>query len=534
MAPRHNQDRPNFVLFVTDQHRADYLGCYGHPVLRTPHIDRIPRNGVRFDKFYVSSPQCQANRSTMMTGRMPSVHGVRGAGIPLPLRSNTFVDLMRADGYQTALVGKCHLQNIHDWAPEILPQTFIERRDGPLTEFSEALKPIPGEDYEQERGSLWRYRSVYRPLTDYYGFEHVDLVTQHGDMGEAGYYTWLRSKGYSPEKLRGPDNTLPHDYVCPEAWRTAVPEELYPTAFVEQKSVEYLENYARLRDSKPLFMQVSFPDPHHPFTPPGRYWGMHNPDDMPLPPSFDMEDDPPPHLQWSRKYTRTKGNAYHAYPATRREAQEAAALTCDMMAMVDDAVGTVLDTLDRLGMSDNTILMFTSDHADLLGDHGLVLKGPFHFQGLVRVPFMWSDPHMRPTSESCDRVCGTIDMGPTILNRAGIDPFNGMQGRSMLPLMSEPRANWRHGLVIEEEQQHGVLGFDEPMRLNSFVTERHRMTIYHDVEWGELYDLEEDPHECTNLWDSHNARELRREMMEALAYERMALVDTSPFPTRLA
>ena len=141
---------------------------------------------------------------------------------------------------------------------------------------------------------------------------------------------------------------------------------------------------------------------------------------------------------------------------------------------------------------------------------------------------------MGPTSDSCDRVCGTIDMGQTILDRAGIDPFNGMQGRSMLPLMSEPRADWRHGMLIEEEQQHGVLGFDEPIRLNSFVTERHRMTIYHGAEWGELYDLAEDPHECMNLWDSHNARELRREMMEALAYERMALVDTSPFPTRLA
>ena len=128
---------------------------------------------------------------------------------------------------------------------------------------------------------------------------------------------------------------LPHDYICPEAWRTAVPEELYPTAFVEQKSVEYLENYARQRDPKPLFMQVSFPDPHHPFTPPGRYWGMHNPDDMPLPPSFDMEDDPPPHLQWSRKYTRTKGNAYHAGlvfcpPAEHREPMSGLAIPFSM------------------------------------------------------------------------------------------------------------------------------------------------------------------------------------------------------------
>ena len=205
-----------------------------------------------------------------------------------------------------------------------------------------------------------------------------------------------------------------------------------------------------------------------------------------------------------------------------------------MIAMIDDAVGTVLDTLDHLGLSDNTILMFTSDHADLLGDHGMVLKGPFHYQGLIRVPFLWSDPHARPTSATCDRVGGTVDMGPTILDRAGIEPFNGIQGRSMLPLMSHTEVDWRRGIIVEEEQHHGVLGFNEPMRLNSLITDRHRMTLYHGLEWGELYDLEEDPYECTNLWDSHNARELRRELMEIMAYERMALVDRSPFPTRLA
>src|SRR5262245_32435585 len=103
--------RPNFILFITDQHRADYLGCYGHPVVRTPHIDSIAACGIAFDKFYVTSPVCMPNRASLMTGRMPSVHGVRANGIPLSLDAVTFVDLLRDAGYATALIGKSHLQN---------------------------------------------------------------------------------------------------------------------------------------------------------------------------------------------------------------------------------------------------------------------------------------------------------------------------------------------------------------------------------------------------------------------------------------
>ncbi len=109
--------RPNFILFITDQHRADYLGCYGHPVLKTPHIDSIAARGTAFDRFYVASPVCMPNRASLMTGRMPSVHGVRSNGIPLSREAVTFVDLLRAAGYRTALVGKSHLQNFTGNAP---------------------------------------------------------------------------------------------------------------------------------------------------------------------------------------------------------------------------------------------------------------------------------------------------------------------------------------------------------------------------------------------------------------------------------
>ena len=111
--------RPNFLLFITDQHRADFLGCYGHPVLRTPHIDSIARRGTAFDRFYVASPVCQPNRASLMTGRMPSVHDVRSNGIPLSMEAVTFVDLLRDAGYRTALVGKSHLQNFTSWPPLI-------------------------------------------------------------------------------------------------------------------------------------------------------------------------------------------------------------------------------------------------------------------------------------------------------------------------------------------------------------------------------------------------------------------------------
>src|SRR5579862_2469935 len=138
-------DRPNFLLIMTDQQRADHLGCSGHPILRTPNIDSIAEHGVSFDRFYVATPVCMPNRATLMTGRMPSVHGVRSNGMPLPLRSNTFVDALRAGGYATALVGKSHLQNFTGFGP-ILKREPPRAGDQVLgEEFAEALKPVAGE-----------------------------------------------------------------------------------------------------------------------------------------------------------------------------------------------------------------------------------------------------------------------------------------------------------------------------------------------------------------------------------------------------
>src|SRR5688572_2503240 len=145
---------PNFILFITDQHRADHLGCYGHPVVRTPHIDSIAARGVAMDRFYVASPVCMPNRASLMTGRMPSSHGVRANGIPLSRSSVTFVDLLAAAGYRTALVGKSHLQNFTGAGPLFKSP---ERKGAPAPEkIASAIDHKLGTDeYNEENPKEW-------------------------------------------------------------------------------------------------------------------------------------------------------------------------------------------------------------------------------------------------------------------------------------------------------------------------------------------------------------------------------------------
>ena len=222
--------RPNILLFITDQHRVDYLGCSGHPVLKTPHIDSIAARGVRFTRFYVATPVCMPNRSTLMTGRMPSVHGVRSNGSPLSLHSNTFVDALRASGYATALVGKSHLQNFGPYPP-IVKRPPPRPGDQVLdAEFAEAKKAIAGDGpYDQEHPKRWEAGHDFPIQLPFYGFQHVDLCTAHGDEVGGHYYVWLKSQRPDADALRDRKNQLPHDYVCPQAFRTPIPAVKFPS-----------------------------------------------------------------------------------------------------------------------------------------------------------------------------------------------------------------------------------------------------------------------------------------------------------------
>jgi arylsulfatase A-like enzyme len=522
---------PNFLFIITDQQRADHLGCYSNPIVRTPHIDALARAGFRAEQFYVSTPICMPNRATLMTGRMPSVHGVRHNGIELSLDETTFVEMLREAGYHTALVGKAHLQNITG-APAQWPPDPRERQP------RDARRRGPGR-YGQELGPAWEKDSQHELTLPYYGFETVDLSIRHADEQYGHWRRWVRAQTKDADRLIGPENAIPAPEFeltkCRQAWRTRVPEELYPTSWITERTLDVLRDCAQR--GTPFFIQCSYPDPHHPFTPPGKYWSMYAPDDVPLPPSFRAgHRNLPPHVEWLYRQRDTGKAVKHTqalFACSEREAREAIALNYGTISLIDDGVGRLLATLERLGLAGDTVVIFTSDHGDFLGDHQLLLKGPIHYTGLVRTPFIWKDPAMTAPRESAALV-QAIDLAPTVLARAGVPAFNGMQGRSLLPLIEGRADSVRDALVIEEEGQRTYLGFTGRVRMRSLVTAQHRISLYDGVEWGELYDRQADPEETINLWDDAGARKLRDELMERLTRAMLAATEESPYPSALA
>jgi arylsulfatase A-like enzyme len=217
-----------------------------------------------------------------------------------------------------------------------------------------------------------------------------------------------------------------------------------------------------------------------------------------------------------------------------REARESLALTYGMIAMIDDAIGRVLARLSELGLAENTIVIFTSDHGDFMGDHQLMLKGPLHFEGIIRTPFIWYDPHQPALGKRCSELAGTIDIAQTILDRASLGAFNGMQGRSLLPAIAGVPTAARQTFLIEEESQRLQMGFTERARLRTVLTDRYRLSVYAGVAWGELYDRDADPHEMINCWSDPSYAGVRSDLQLELTRAMLDASETSPHPTKIA
>jgi len=516
--------QPNFLFFITDQQRADWLGCYGHPVLKTPHIDAIAAQGVRYEQFHVATPLCMPNRASLITGRFPSVHGLRYNGCRLPLGANTFVNVLANNGYHTASIGKSHLQ----------PFTGLPQKDqGQKFAAEEAWSVDDGNYYQEEAG---RYESDgrYQFETPYYGYQHVDVVTSHGDRCGGHYRQWFRENAPDWQALYDDANELPHNYSCPQAYRTPVPEELYPTAYIRDSAISYLQS--RQNNDQPFFAFVSFPDPHHPFNPPGKYWDMYSPDDFSVNLPYSAHKNPTKPMQWLHDSWQT-GDGSQLTPQTAMMVdepalKEAMALTAGMMSMVDDAVGDVVASLKQTGLMDNTVICYNSDHGDYLGDFNMLLKSGLPFKSITRVPFIWSDPQNRKASVS-DAMASTVDIGPTILERAGLEPYNGTQGLSFLNTLSGGQGK-REDLLIECNDGSARFGFDKAARIRSVVSQNWRYTLYLGEEWGELYNLKDDPDETQNLWDSEAHKDIRLALSERLNQHLTNQMDESPRADRLA
>lgn len=519
------KDQPNFIFFITDQHRADWLGCSGHPIVKTPNIDAIASNGTQFDNFHVASPVCMPNRASLLTGRYPSQHGLRYNGCTLPLNANTFVDVLAGSGYRTATIGKSHIQPFLDASP-------IGRSPQKTGPISEAWKEDQ-RDYSQEEPGRYLDNGKYEFKTPYYGYQHVDMVTNHGDLCGGHYLQWFRENAPNWKELQDRKNQLPHNYSCPQSYRTPIPVEYYPTTYIKDRAIEYLKKSTS--QEAPFFLFVSFPDPHHPFNPPGKYWDMYSPSDFEPNLLYENHKNPTPPMQWMHQNWLSGGEPLTRQTATmieREHIKEAMALTAGMITMVDDAIGDVMAALNDTEKVDNTVVCFNSDHGDYLGDFNMLLKGALPFKSITRVPFIWSDPRQKQQPHS-KVLASTIDLSATILDRAGIDPYFGIKGKTLLDNMSEDK-KIRTELLVEYNDGGARIGFESPARVRSLITENYRFTFYLDQEWGELYDLKGDPDETHNLWDHPKYENIKAKLSIDLIQSLTGLMDESPQSKRLA
>jgi arylsulfatase A-like enzyme len=520
-------DRPNFLMIVVDQQRADWLSCYGHPVIKTPHIDSLAREGWRFDEFHTASPVCMPNRASILTGRYPSIHGLRYNGCALSGRANTFVEVLRNDGYQTAAIGKSHLQ---PFSSNDAPRPKGEEQQY-NTDIPEAWK----DDYQpyihEEPG---RYETIdeYDFPTPYYGFDYIDMVTSHGIECGGHYLQWLRKQAPDWQALTDPNNQFEHDYTCPQACRTKMPEELYPTRYIENQVIDWLKNDRD--DDHPFFLFASFPDPHHPFNPPGKYWDSYFPDQFELPvKSSDIQPQP---VTLKYALDRLSAGQYpntpqEAFAATDQQVREAMALTGGLIHMIDDAVGNILSTLEAEGLAKNTVVIFTSDHGDYLGDSNLLLKGPWMRKSIHRVPFIWKDPEDSSQGET-DILGSAVDIAPTVLARAGVKPYFGIQGRNLLQ-DKETRTGREH-LLIEHNDNVARMGLNSASRSRTLYSQDARITVYAGENWGELFDLNNDPLETINRWDDPEYQLLKIKLLEQLTEQLALTMDESPRAIRRA
>ena len=452
-------DRPNILWICTDQQRYDTIGALGYHHVDTPHIDGLAAKGIAFTRAYCQSPICTPSRGSFLTGMYPSAIHVTGNGNDAFPSSPPLVSKRMADvGYDCGLIGKLHLASAY-------------RR----------IEPRVDDGYR-----FWEYSHAPRD----------DWPVGHG------YSDWVRQQGAVLGEMTGDPQ--------------GVPAELHQTTWCAEKTIEFMHQDRQ----GPWMACVNIYDPHPPFNPPQRYRDLFDPADMPGP--LFRESD----IEQQKRLARVDFQSVVRSPdaldirdplrpergrfADGRVLQSA---YCAMIKLIDDQVGRILTALDVSGQRENTVVIFTSDHGEMLGDHGLIQKGCRFYEGLVRVPLIFSWPNHFVEGERSDALVELLDKTPTILELAGLQPPQRMQGRSLLPMLRGEVPLDHHRDSVRCEYYDAL---DEPD--GSFATmyrdERYKLVVYHGHDLGELYDLEEDPEEFENMWDEPEAQPVKLDVMQ--------------------
>lgn len=482
--------RPNVLFIITDQQRADHNGFMGNSVVRTPNLDALAASGMVFENTWVANPVCMPNRCSILTGRMPTAHGVVFNDRSLDWKANTFARRLRKSGYRTALIGKSHLQHG-------MSRNAVVPFRGEPAQFS------PYESGWDAIEHADRYQGeVARDPEDFYGFEQIALSIDHGARMTGHHLRWALENGAREEDVLveysadAPGSDRYEDWW--QIYRPPYDERYHSTSFVADKTIEFIETAAN--DDAPWMAWCSFPDPHHPMTPPGPWFDRHRAEDMVLPESrLDSLADAPEHLKIFRA----------VHPNQQRDwvtpcgygsddlLRAAIAATYGMIEMIDDRVGQILQALDRAGTRDNTIIVFTSDHGDMMGDHSLFLKGFMHYRGTLQVPLIIDAPGLGGGRSRS--LASSIDLGPTVLSLCDVKGYDGIQGRDLSPVLADATAAVRDYVLIEDDIAEITAKLTPiPARTRSLITERYRYTRNSKGE-EQLFDLQEDPDEMHDL-----------------------------------
>jgi arylsulfatase A-like enzyme len=471
-----NPQRPNILLITTDQQRTDSLSCYGSRCTDTPHLDQLASEGVCLERAYCANPVCTPARATIFTGRHLSRHGAWNVGMNVPADEPMISHRLGAVGYRTHYIGKAHFQ------------------------------PFGGSQNQsvEGRNGNTRYPDFRGP---YYGFETIELALGHTTYGIAGHYgEWVRSQVSTEEFDAYQKATcLAENRFGGEAYDWEIPLKYHNSVWTANRTVDFLETHS---DENPFLLAIGFEDPHHPHCLPTEFDDRVSPDDVPLPDFVDGElDDKPPHFLEARHGQLEDSDIRGQFPiagqgggfdyrkVTEKDARLGRAYYFSMIKLIDQQVGRILECLERNGLAENTLVCFTSDHGELLGDHGLWMKGPFHYEQLIRIPMLMRWPQGFSGGKQLSALFSHVDIVPTILAAVGLPIPAEVDGVNALPLLRGETENVRESALIE--------CVDDPngLRLKTVVTRNRKLTWYCGKDYGELYDLDKDPREQINRWE---------------------------------
>jgi arylsulfatase A-like enzyme len=500
------------ILFITtDQQRYDTLGCNGGRLSRTPVVDRLAAEGVRYERAIPQSVVCMPSRSTMLTGQHPGTHGVWMNGVALPVDAPSVAAELHRAGYRTALVGKPHFEPFLD--------PF-----GRFTENRRARDEVPTVDSPWADGTVGPHR----------GFDHLEFAT-HSPVGPLHYSRWLMAE--HPQHLGGFYQVLDADLEvnaagggdtgAPQVQDNPVPRDCYHTDWVADRAIAWLDG---LQADDDWFCWVSFPDPHHPWDPPASELGRVPWRDVPLPAGYPesasereaLLDAKPRH--WRLWYDGQLVSNYEApaswVPATLTADQlrEVWARNAVEVELIDEAIGRILAAVSARGWDDDVDVVFTTDHGELQGDFGLLFKGPYHVDGLMRLPLIWRPaPSAGVAPSVVTRAVGLVDLAPTFCAIAGLPATDWMQGATLPTTDADAVADSQQRVLTEwDSELHGIAVHLRTITRDGWVATAYLPGAVHDGTEGELYDLADDPLQRVNRWDDPACRATRDDLVDDL------------------